>query len=152
MAPIEYLSSDCIVTWSIRRLCNLCRSFTSHCLICDQTNICWVAIENRQISYELWRYFTAIQRILVWLQIWKREVKELLNLQNLSIDNVRIQSECRYSIGAKVAGIIKWNRSPVSPQPKHRIYMSRLGNNWELFIRSGLLGGSWTGAGPSDQF
>ena len=39
LAPINYLSSDRIMTRSIRKLCNFMRSFTSRFQICDRTNI-----------------------------------------------------------------------------------------------------------------
>jgi len=102
LAPIKYLSSDCIVTWSIRKLCSFMRSFTSRFQICDLTNICWVAIENPRFSHHIWTYFTAIQRILVGWQIWRLEAKEHIKLYNLIIDHVTILSELRYLIGAKV--------------------------------------------------
>jgi len=44
LAPIQYLSFNRIVTWSICRLCSFSRSFTSHSQICDQTDIHWVAV------------------------------------------------------------------------------------------------------------
>ena len=95
LAMIKYLSYDRIMTWTICRLCSFARSFTSRFQICNPTNIDWVAIENLQISHEIWRYFTVIQWILVPLQIWKREVKELLKLHNLHTDHVTIWSEVK---------------------------------------------------------
>jgi len=89
--PINYLSSDRIVTWSVCRLCSVSRSFTSCFQICNPTNICWVAIENPRISVEICPYFTANQRILVGSQFWKREVKERLKLHNLHICHAVIQ-------------------------------------------------------------
>jgi len=91
LAPIKYLSSDCIMTWSVRRLWSFSRSFTSRYQICDRTNIRWVAIENPPISRKISRYFTAIQRILVRLQILQREVKERLKLHNIRTDHVMIR-------------------------------------------------------------
>jgi hypothetical protein len=76
LAPIKYLSSDCIVTWSVCRLRTVRPSFPSRSHICDRTNICWVAIENPHISAEILRSLTAIQQISVQSQIWQREVKE----------------------------------------------------------------------------
>jgi len=92
LAPIKYLSSDRIMTWSVRRLCSFSFSFTSHCPICDQTNIRWVAIENPPISGKISLNFTASQWILVLSQIWQREVKEQLKLHNLHTDHVMIRS------------------------------------------------------------
>ena len=119
LAPIKYLSSDCTMTWSVRTLCSFSHSFTSRCQICNWTNIRWVAIEKPQISRKIWCYFTVIQQILVWLQIWKREVEERLKLHNLYIDHVMIWWDLRYLIGAKVAGTVKWNSSAGTTQPTH---------------------------------
>jgi len=120
LAPIKYLSSDRITTWTIRRLCSFNRSFTSRFHICDPTSIRWVAIENPPISLKLSLYFTATRRISVWSQIWKREVKERIMLHNLRTDHVMIRSELKYLIGGKVVGTVKWNRSPVLTRPQTR--------------------------------
>jgi len=92
LAPIKYLSYDRIVIWSVRTLCSFSRSFTSRCQICDWTNIRWVAVENPRISLIISCYFTAILRILVGSQIWKREVKERIILHNLHTDHITIRS------------------------------------------------------------
>ena len=105
--PIKYLSSDRIVAWSICRLCSFCRSFTSHSEICDAMNMRWVAIKNLQHSHRIGPIFTATQRISVGSQIWNREVKERLELHNLRIDHVTIQSKLKYLIGAKAVGTEK---------------------------------------------
>ena len=102
LPPIKYLSSDCIATWSVHRLCSVGRSFTSQVQICNSTNIRWVAIRNPQFSRIISGYSTVIQRILVGLQIWNREVKEQLKLHNLCIDHVTIRSELGYLIWAQV--------------------------------------------------
>jgi len=39
LAPIKYSSFDCIMTWSIRKLFNFSRSFTSCIQICNPTDI-----------------------------------------------------------------------------------------------------------------
>jgi len=117
LAPINYLSSDCIVTWSVCRLCCSSCSFTSSFHICDPTNICWVAIENMIISRTMCLYFRATQRISVGSQIWKSEVKERLELHNLHTYHVMIQSELKYLTTAKVAGTIKWNRGLGTTRP-----------------------------------
>jgi len=80
---IKYLSSDRVVTWSVRRMCSSSRSFTSRSQICDPTNIRSVAIENPLISFIMCPYFTATEWILVWLQIWMLEMKELVKQHNL---------------------------------------------------------------------
>ena len=102
LAPIKYLCSDCIMTWSIHGLCSIGRSSSSCCQICDPSNILRVAIENPRISHQIWCYFTAIQRILVASQIWMREAKELVKLHNLCIDHVAIWSELKKLIVSKV--------------------------------------------------
>ena len=128
LAPIKYLSSDRIMTWSVCTLCSFSRSFTSRCQICDRTDICWVAIENPPISRKISSYSTAIQRILVRSQIWQREVKERLDLHNLRTDHVMIRSELKYLIGAKVGGTVNMElRSGYNPV-KTRGFMSGLGN------------------------
>jgi len=45
LPPIKYLSSDRIVTWSVRKLCSSSPSFTSRCQICDWANIRWIAVK-----------------------------------------------------------------------------------------------------------
>jgi len=112
VAPTKYFSSDCTMTWSVRTLCSFRRTFTSRCQICNRTNICWVAIENPRMSLRIWCYFTAIQRILIRSQIWKREVEECVKLHNLHIHHVMICWDLRYLIRAKVAETLKWNCGP----------------------------------------
>ena len=136
LTPMKYLSSDHIMTWSICRVCSISRFITSHCQMCNRINICRVAIENPQISHIIWRYFSAIQQILVRLQIWKREVEELLTLHDLYIDHVTIRSELKYLIGSKVAGTIRWNRSPVPNWPKPQGVMSGPAYNMALVTQS----------------
>jgi len=41
---IKYLSYDCIVIWSVCRLCSFMPSFTSRSQICDPTNIRKIAV------------------------------------------------------------------------------------------------------------
>jgi len=45
LAPIKYLSSDRIMTWSVRKLCSISRSFISRFQICDPIDIRWVAVK-----------------------------------------------------------------------------------------------------------
>jgi hypothetical protein len=129
LAPIKYLSSDRIMTWSVCRLCSFNRSFTSCCQICHGTNIHCVAIENPPIWHTISRYFTAIVQILVRSHIWQREVKPRLRLHNLRTDHVMIQSELECFIAVEVAGTVKWNCGPGTTRPKNRGCMSRPGNN-----------------------
>jgi len=72
LPQIKYWSSDCIMTWSVRRLCRSSRSFTSQSQICHMTNIRWVANENRLVSFRICPFFTATQWISVGSQIGKR--------------------------------------------------------------------------------
>ena len=106
LAPIKYLSSDHITTWSVHRLCSVGRSFTSRCQICNPTSIWWVAIENPPNSPKISHYFTTTQRISLGLQIWMLEVKEGRTLNNLRIDYVMIQLKLKYLIGAKGVGTV----------------------------------------------
>jgi len=99
--PIKNLSSDCIVRWSLCRLCSIGRSVTAGFQICDLTNTRWVAIEYQQILVQIWSHVTVIQWILIALQIWMWEVKELLKLHNLCIDHVTIRSELKTLNAAK---------------------------------------------------
>jgi hypothetical protein len=140
LLPIKYLSSDRIMTWSVHRFCSSSRCFTSSFQICDLTNTCWVAIENPLILCTMCHYFTATEPISVGSQIWKREVKERLERHNQYNDHVLLQSELKYWIGAKVAGTVKWNRSPGTTQPNNCGFMPGPGNNSGKTERFGLLG------------
>ena len=105
-APIEYLSSDHIMTWSVRKLTSFSPSFTSHIQICDRTNDRGGAIENTRNSLKNRLYFTATQRISVRSQIWMREVKGGLKLLILRTDHVTIRWKLTYLIGAKAVGTV----------------------------------------------
>jgi hypothetical protein len=102
LAPIQYLSSDRIMTWSVRRLSSSSCTFTCRCQICDTTNTRCDAIEHLRISLYICPYFTAIQQISARSQIEKREMKERIELHNLHTDHITIQSEIWYLIGTKV--------------------------------------------------
>jgi len=45
LAPINYLSFDCIMTWSILTLFSFSRSFTSCIGICNPTDIVWMVVK-----------------------------------------------------------------------------------------------------------
>jgi len=128
LALIKYLSSDHIMTWSVHTLCSSSWLFTFCCPICNRTNIRWVPIENPQHSRKLLCYCTAIQRILVRLQLQKREVEEQLTLHNLCTDHFIIRWDNRYLIGAKGPGTVIWNCGPVTIRTKKSWFMSGLGN------------------------
>ena len=112
LPPIKYMSSDRIMTWSVRRLCSSTRSFTCRTQICDPTNIRWVAIEYPLISHKMGPFFTATQQISVRSQIGKQEVTERPELHNLRTDHVTIQWELKYLIGGK--GVRTVNLEPQS--------------------------------------
>ena len=142
LPPIKYLSSDRIVTSSVCRLCSSSRPFTCRFQIWDSTDIPCVAIENPLISCKMGLYFTATQWISVGSQIWKREVKDQLELHNLRTDHLMIWSELKCLIGAKVAGTVKMEpRSGYNPA-KNPGCMSGPGNNPAKTARFGFLGGS----------
>jgi len=101
-APIENVSCDCIVTWSIRRLYRMNHCFTSRVQIGDPTNSHCVALKKRSILGETGGFLIATKRIVVGSKIWTWEVKQRLILHNLHIDEVTIRSELRYLIIAKV--------------------------------------------------
>jgi len=102
LAPIKYLGSDRVTTWSICRSWSFSPSFTSRCQICDWTKIHWIAVKEGDISAEKCGFSIATQRILVQSQIWEQEVKEGLKLNNVRTDHVTIRSELRYLFGAKI--------------------------------------------------
>jgi len=101
-ASIQYLRSDHIMTWLIRRSCTVRRCFTCRFQNFDLTNIHWIPGEWPKISGEIYGVSIATQQILVRSLIWKQEAKDRLKLHNPHIDHVTIQSELKYSIGAKV--------------------------------------------------
>jgi len=105
LPPIRYLSSDRIVTGSVRKSCIFSPSFTSRCQICDWANIRWIAVKYSDISAEKCGFSIATQRILVGSPIWEREEKEGLTLHNLRTNHVTIRSELRYLIGAKIVDL-----------------------------------------------
>jgi len=70
------------------------------------------------------------------------ELKGLVELHDLHIHHVTIQSELRYQTGANVAGSIKWNRGPGSTRPKNRGFMSGPGEKPAMTKLFGWPGGS----------
>jgi hypothetical protein len=122
LPPIKYLSSDRIMTWSLCKLCSFMRSFTSRFQIFDRTNTRSVAIKNPRISVEIWCFLTAIQWILVGLQIWTQEVKERIKLHNLRTDHVTIRSEHNYLIGAKGAYLEPRFGSNLAKNPRFYVW------------------------------
>jgi hypothetical protein len=101
LAPIKYLSSDRVATWSVYRLCIIRSSFISRSQNCDATDIHGVALEIQGISCQICSYFTATARILVISQFWMRKVKDCLIIHILCPDHVTILSELRYIISVK---------------------------------------------------
>ena len=156
LAQIMYLSWNRIMIWSVRRLFSDSRYFTSHFQICDWTNIRWVAIDHPAMSPKTSRHFTAILWILVWSQIWQREVKKRLKLHNLRTDQVMIWPELKYLSRANIARTVKLNHCPGTiwlriiglrpvrvTTPRRQTgsgFWPGLEPNW-----NGLLVNSWTG-------
>ena len=101
LAPIKYLSSDRIATWSIREMCRLMPYFISRSQICDRINIHWVAVKLSRKLRQNDRVFIATPWQLVRLQIGEREMKEGIKLHISCIDYVTIRSELKYLIGAR---------------------------------------------------
>jgi len=149
LAPIKYLTSDHTMTWSVRTLCSFIHCLTSRCQMCDPNNTRWVAIENPPISLNIRCYFTMIQQILVWLQIWKREVEERPKLPNLRNHHVMIRWGLSYIIGAKGTGTVKGNRGAGTTLPKNCRLMSGLGNNSTKTTQVGIIAGSGTETEPN---
>jgi len=124
LAPIKYLCSDRIMTWSIRRLCSFSISFTSSLQIYDLTNTRGVAIEHPGISLNICAHCTAIQRISVGSQIWMLEVKDLAKLHKLCIHHVMIRSELKNLIAAKAVQTVKSElRSGSNPAKNPKFYV-----------------------------
>jgi len=101
LAPIKYLNSDHIATWSIREMCRMMPYFISHFQICDQINIHWVAVKLSWKSRQNDRVSIATPQQLVRLQIGECEIKEGIKLHISHIDYVTIRCELQYSIGAR---------------------------------------------------
>jgi len=121
---IKDLSSDRIITWSVRRLCSSTRSFTSRYQICDPTNFRWVTIKYPIISLNMSPLFKATQRRSVGSQIGKRKVTERPELHILRADHVMIRWELKYLIGNKGVGTAKLElRSGSNPAEKPRDYV-----------------------------
>jgi hypothetical protein len=93
--------------------------------------------------HEKSRYFTAIPRILVQLQICQRGVKDRLIKHNIGTDHVTIRSELIYLFAGKVAGTVIWNRGPGSTRPKNRGFMTGPGNKPAQTMQVGFL--AWSG-------
>jgi len=108
LAPINYMSCNHIVTWSIHRLYRNIRPFTFRIQNGDPSSGRWVALKQSLISGEIAWFMIVTTRISVWSQICTREVKERLILHNAGIDYVTIRSEFRYLIGAKVVRLKCW--------------------------------------------
>jgi hypothetical protein len=100
LAPIKYLSSDRIATWSIREMCILMLYFISRSQICDQINIHRVVVKLCRKSPQKDQVFNATPWQLVRLQIGEREMKEGIKVHISHIDYVMIRSELKYLIAA----------------------------------------------------
>jgi hypothetical protein len=101
LAPIKYLSSDRIVTWSIREMCRLMPYFISRSQICDRISMHRVAVKLSPKSRQNDRVFIPTPWQLVRLQIGEQEMKEGMKLHISRIDYVTIWSELKYLIGVR---------------------------------------------------
>jgi len=101
VAPIKYLNSYRIATWSIREICRFMPCFNSHCQICHRINIRWVASKLSPISLHNDRVSIATQQLLIRLQIGEWEMKEGIKLHISRMDYVVIRWELQYSIEAR---------------------------------------------------
>jgi len=66
LAPIKYLSCDCITIWYIHNWYSVRCSFTSHSPICDTISICCVASKNDLFSALLHSNSTNSDHIANW--------------------------------------------------------------------------------------
>jgi hypothetical protein len=108
LAPIKYLSSDHIATWSIRDLCRLMPYFISLSQMDDWINIRGAAVKFSRKSRQNDRVFIATPWQLVRLQIAAQEIKEGIKLHISHIDYVTILSEHKYLIGVGKVDFCGW--------------------------------------------
>jgi len=67
LAPIKYLSFDCITKWSICKRCSFACSFTAYSSLCNPISIRCVTAKTANF----WRFPTASQQILIGSQSGK---------------------------------------------------------------------------------
>jgi hypothetical protein len=83
-------------------MCSAGHAFTTHCPICDLTDIRRAAVKTGPILSQIWRDLIVTQQILLVTHICNPEVKEQVELQNLCTDHVMTRSELKYLFGGKV--------------------------------------------------
>lgn len=105
---VSLFDSSGTITTARGDLLTFCHSFATHIQFGVLTNIRRVTFEKPWFKPYISHFFTAIERILVRLQIWKQAVNERLKWHILHINYIVIQSELEYLIGAKVAKTVKW--------------------------------------------
>jgi len=93
------MSSDWIAIWYIRRLCTFRWAFSFRCPFYNLVSIRWVAAKNSRLWPHLNCHFTETQHILIGSTNREGEVTECVELHNLRIYYVTIQSELNYLIG-----------------------------------------------------
>lgn len=79
LAPLKYLTSNCIGTCAVHRLSRLWRSWTSRCQNWDRTNIYGIADFQCNISSDIGEFSILTQWMFIRSQIPKREVNARLN-------------------------------------------------------------------------
>jgi len=73
LAPIKYLSFDCITIWYIWKRCGFACSFTSNFPLCDPINVRWVAGKYRRKLCA----FCSDPTNIDWISKWRIEVKRV---------------------------------------------------------------------------
>jgi hypothetical protein len=109
-APIKFLSSYHIVTWSICEWCSIRWSFISHCLFFNLINFYWVTVENQWFWPDFQCYFTVTEQIMIELQIgdwvWSFWGLEFEGLQKLGFRAGRYKANRTRNL----TGITRGNR------------------------------------------
>ena len=123
LAPIKYLSCDCITIWSICKRCRFSCSFTSHSPICDPITIHWVASKNAQFSALLHSNSTSSN----WIANWR-----------MGGERASITASCTYIsyCDTMTTQILNWSES--SEFPKMRLCsVINAAKKPQIHVRSG---------------
>jgi hypothetical protein len=101
VAPIKYLNSNRIATWSIREMWWLMPCFSSHSQICNRISIHLVTLKLSGKTCQNDRVSIATPRQLVQLQIGERQMKEGIKLRISWLHYVAMRWELQYLIGGR---------------------------------------------------